>query len=153
MRYIRSLLGATLVFAVAAAVSAFSRLPESMPAVHEELVSLSALACNSSCKTCWFTSEHKNEGGGSTHGLGQHSCFEVALACDYHSCSVSAAPPKIDLERMVAESKLDELMDVVPRQNLSFVPERGVVQLLADCGTVIAQLPLPPAAAATRATE
>lgn len=153
MQVARSFVGAAAVLFVATVASAFTRPPAATARMHDELISLASMACNSSCKQCLITSEHKNEAGGTTHGLGQHACFEVALQCEYHTCTVSAAPPKLDLERMVADSRLEDLIESVPRKNLEFVPERGVVQLLADCGTVIAQLPATAAASVLLSSE
>ena len=86
-------------------------------------------------------------GGPGGYGLGRHGCI-AELDCAYHACAVTGVPSTLELERLLEDSDLDELLRIVPARNLAYVAERGVVQVLADCGSVIAQLPATPSAAA-----
>ncbi|MBX3173480.1 MAG: hypothetical protein KF709_03665 [Gemmatimonadaceae bacterium] len=136
-------------------LSAFST-PQQLDSANGDVSPISIRDCLATCSSlpCGTTVEHQNvTGGPGGFGLGRHSCYEVELGCDYHACAVTGAPPKADLEGLIERSNLDELLRVVPRQNVAYVPERGVVQLMADCGSVIAQLPATPAAMALLSTE
>lgn len=154
MRQLRIALVLAVVVGALGAVTAFTSPPSSTTAAHDELVAAASRDCAATCTyTCFISIEHKNlTGGPGGYGLGRHGCFDQ-LDCDYHSCSVGAAPPKSELDRVMEEDGLEALLHLVPRRNVEYVAERGVVQLLADCGSVIAQLPVTPAAMAVLSTE
>ena len=110
-------------------------------------------ACTGSCvMPCQGSASAHANVSGTTHGKGQHGCEVVALDCSYHSCSVTQASPlTLDVPRYVATRDIRGLAEIIPAEQLVYVPERGVLQVVADCGSVIAQLPV--SAAEMRALE
>ncbi|MBK7905436.1 MAG: hypothetical protein IPJ78_02640 [Gemmatimonadetes bacterium] len=100
--------------------------------------------CTAKCNLCAGDAGHEVNAASQdgTHGRGNHSCVVDALTCAYHTCAVSSIDPVVDIYRMVAEDDVAGLRSVLHDDNVRYVPERGVVQLLADCGAVLAQLPI-----------
>lgn len=114
---------------------------EHVPTVHE--LSVLCEVCPSDCGLCIPTTEHRVSAGGAMDaGAGNHDCWANNLACDYHDCNVAHGPPVEAIYRMVASESLLELRASLPERNLTYVEERGALQVIADCGSIIAQLPL-----------
>lgn len=142
MKHFGRLGQALLVAIIAFGTVAFASADRVVASPHAQVTALMREACTGACsESCISSLEHKNEAG-TTHGLGQHGCSNTGLTCSYHSCSVSALDPTIDLMRMVANDDLEALSSTLTGQNLVYVAERGVLQVVADCGTVLAQAPI-----------
>ena len=90
-----------------------------------------------------------NHGGDKNSKGSEHSCGDTGYTCATgHGCGISAAPSAPNLLRMVANGDLTGLRALLPDQNFVYVPERGAVQIVADCGVTVAQLPIAAANAA-----
>lgn len=121
---------------------------------HEQLVELGSMSCNKSCTVCGNTAEHKNEYGGTSHEGAPHGCAMTSLDCaSLHACTVSFNNGPMRIEFLASEASVAQILESVPERNRVVVPERGVIQLLADCGTVIAQIPIAPHLAAEAEVE
>jgi hypothetical protein len=87
---------------------------------------------------------HQVDPGGSKDATGpEHNCGVTGSTCmSRHGCGISAIPQGTDLLRLIADEDFVALRLVIPDRNLVYVPERGVLQIVADCGTTVSQLPL-----------
>ena len=133
----------SLTFALA--LVAMPEASASPTTVHDELVESMKRACDATCDTeCLLSSEHRvaSGGGNATKGYGTHGCSASSLTCDYHSCNQTSIDPGVDLYRMVAGGDIREVVGSVGEMNREYVPERQVLQILSDCGNVVAQLPV-----------
>ena len=149
-------LAASLVFAAA------FQLPEAVARpldAHTQMAESVRRACDATCSSgslaCGISIEHKVDAGGSnaTSGYGLHGCLNLSTGCGYHGCAQTSISPDVDLHRLVAESDLQGIADAVGETNRVYVPEREVLQILADCGKVLAQVPLSPSRARALALD
>lgn len=124
-------------------LTAFTEAGNRVPSSDEQLSVLASSACTAGCdETCLISTEHKSQTGGTTHGRGFHGCESLGTTCEYHNCKVTAVQPEVDVRSLVADGDIDALRRVLTPSNLIYVPERGVLQVVADCGTVLSQLPV-----------
>ncbi len=108
--------------------------------------------CVAKCKNCISQSIHEvnavEEGG--THGRGNHSCSTTGEDCSYHTCAASALGAEVDvIRRLVAKGDVEGLRRMLPADQVVLVSEREVVQVLAECGSVVAQFPMSTSTAST----
>lgn len=142
--YLRTgLIAAAALIGITAASEGRSDGAGRLSTAHEQLIELGSMICNKSCTTCSNTAEHKNEGGGTTHEGAPHACAMTSLdRASLHACTVSFRNESLRIEFLAAQASVAQFLESVPERNRVVVPERGVIQVLADCGTVIAQFPI-----------
>jgi hypothetical protein len=99
--------------------------------------------CTQHCNNCITQSQHEiYNGGNKGHKLGNHECEMTGLTCSYHDCGVSRGPSLDAIHRMVATEDLVGLREHLSDENLRYVESREALQIVADCGSIMAQLPL-----------
>lgn len=143
MNMLTGLVVAAAVIGVTAASEEQRERGVGLSSAHEQLVDLASMSCNKKCSVCSTSMEHKNEYGGDTHEGAPHGCAITSLECgSLHGCGATFSGGPTRIEFLASEASVERILELVPERNSVVVPERGVIQLLADCGTVIAQVPI-----------
>ena len=140
---IRKMLFASALAAVFLVASGARRPPQPEHVSTPSEIAMLLEACGSQCAECPIATFHEVWVGGNLTAINtSHPCEDNGLSCTFHSCSVSSGLTLESISRMVASNDVIALKAALSEENLKYVAGREALQVVADCGSILAQAPL-----------